>query len=148
MNLPSGSEPCRAPPNDLDAIRTLTKQFFGYRPQKKFLFTPYGLLPPNLISRRSMLFQIKVFTPITILRLDRKLKTSLDEFWQKSSGSPCFDPRFFELPLTEPRKILDKVVSHKQNLYRKRFAFLDEVASAVANSLSPYLTKNNGNINK
>lgn len=32
------------------------------------------------------------------VRIDRKLKTSLDDFWQECEGQACKDQRFFEMP--------------------------------------------------
>ncbi|MBP2656461.1 MAG: hypothetical protein H6Q73_4030 [Firmicutes bacterium] len=75
------------------------------------------------------------------LRLDRKLKTSLDNFWQETGGKLSGDQRFYELPLEEPRKTLAEVESHKRNQYRKRFAVLDAITMKITNNLQSVLKK-------
>ncbi|MGL5271483.1 MAG: DUF535 family protein, partial [Selenomonadaceae bacterium] len=49
------------------------------------------------------------------------------------------DPRFFELPVNEKRKAIEEVKSQKRNLYRKRYAALDEIAAEFKTSLRHYL---------
>ena len=72
------------------------------------------------------------------IRINRKLKTSLDEFWNETVGMVCNDPRFFDIPITSPRKNIEDVVSHKRNLYRKRYTLLDEIRKTIVQSLELY----------
>lgn len=125
----------------LKTIRDLTKHFFGYRPKNFILYTV------RTIARQLNITKIYAvsnngFYANNHLRLDRKLKTSLDDFWEETGGKITADPRFFELPLVEPRKNFDEVVPHKRNLYRKRFALLDTVEETIEDNLSNYLKTN------
>lgn len=125
-------------PGELHTIRDLTKHFFGYRMKNLVLYIS------RIVAQRLNLERIYAvsnygFYTNNHLRLDRKLKVSLDEFWQETGGTLYDDPRFFEVPIIEPRKSLDEVESHKRNLYRKRFAALDGIEKQVAKTLASYL---------
>lgn len=65
------------------------------------------------------------------LRLDRKLKTSFDGFWQEAGGKISADSRFYELPLRERRKGPEEIPVRKRAVYRRRFALLDEIDEAI-----------------
>lgn len=66
------------------------------------------------------------------VRRDRKLKTDFGAFWEEAGGRPTEDPRFDELPLVEPRKTMEEVPTRKRAVYRRRFAFLDDVDAQIA----------------
>ena len=119
-------------------IHTLTKQFFGYRPKNLIL---YGvqLLAQELGIKKIYAVSNQGFFTNTHVRLDRKLKTSLDDFWQEAGGQILADVRFYELPLEERRKAIEDVKSQKRNLYRKRYALLDEIGGAFRLNLRRYL---------
>lgn len=69
------------------------------------------------------------------IRINRKLKTSLDVFWQETGGQALADQRFFAIPLNEARKSIEAVVSHKRNLYRKRYSLLDQIETEMSQVL-------------
>lgn len=69
------------------------------------------------------------------LRLDRKLKTSFEDFWQEAGGKPAADSRFYELPLREHRKSPEEIPTRKRAVYRRRFALLDEIDGAIEGRL-------------
>lgn len=124
--------------NGQDDIHALTKHFFGYRPKNLILYA-LRLLSPALGAQKIYAVSNHGFFTNTHVRLDRKLKTSLDEFWLEAGGDPLDDPRFFELPVNEKRKAIEEVKSQKRNLYRKRYAALDEIAAEFKTSLRHYL---------
>ena len=126
---------------ELQIVRSLTKLFYGYR-TKNFILHALCTVASQLALRKIYAVSNFGFYANNHIRLDRKLKTSLDEFWQETGGSVCSDTRFFELPVSEIRKNLDEVVSQKRNQYRKRFAMLDAVDSTIINSLEKHLKKN------
>lgn len=127
-------------PNGLELSRNLTKFFYGYR-TKNFIFHALCTVASQLALKKIYAVSNYGFYANNHIRLDRKLKTSLDDFWQEIGGHVCKDKRFFELPVSETRKSLDEVDSHKRNQYRKRFAMLDTIDSTIANSLELYLKK-------
>lgn len=122
----------------LRTYRDLTKHFFGYRPKNLVLF---GL---RLVARKLQAQQLQAisnygFFANNHLRVDRKLQTSLDEFWQETGGQPAADPRFFDLPMAEPRKRMEETKSHKHTLYRNRFALIDQIEQEITQALEENL---------
>lgn len=117
-----------------DIIRSLTKYFFGYRPKNimiRFI---------RILADQFKINQIKAvsnfgFYDSTLPKHKQKLRTSLDDFWQETGGTLSDDSRFFILPVVEPQKSIDDVVSHKRNLYRKRYAFLAEIEEIIKTKL-------------
>ena len=75
------------------------------------------------------------------VRLDRKLKTSLDEFWEEAGGKLTDDYRFYELPVEEYRKSIEEIKTHKRNLYRKRFELLDGIEESINKNLLEAMNK-------
>ena len=65
------------------------------------------------------------------MRSDRKLKTNFGDFWLEAGGMETEDKRFYELPLVESRKTMEEVPTRKRAVYRRRFAFLDEVDAEI-----------------
>lgn len=116
----------------------LTKFCFGYRPHNLVLYAVRSFAR-NLGFRHMYAVSNYGFYTGNHLRLDRKLKRSLDMFWQESGGTLTEDRRFFALPLEEPRKDLSEVKSHKRNLYRQRFAMLDCVNAAISEAIATKL---------
>lgn len=129
-------------PNGLQVARGLTKQFYGYR-TKNFILHALCTVASQLMVKKIYAVSNYGFYANNHVRLDRKLKTSLDDFWQEIGGKICDDKRFFELPISELRKSLDEVDSHKRNQYRKRFALLDAVDSKIVQSLEQAFKRNN-----
>lgn len=76
------------------------------------------------------------------LRRDRKLKTDFGAFWQETGGVLTDDPRFYELPLSEPRKTIEEVPTRKRADYRKRFALLDAIDEKIADAMTEILRAN------
>mgnify|MGYP000738128430 FL=1 len=72
------------------------------------------------------------------VRIDRKLKTSLDDFWQECEGQACKDQRFFEMPIEEYRKSMEELKPSKRAQHRRRFAKMDEITESVTEVLNNY----------
>jgi uncharacterized protein len=120
------------------SIHALTKYFYGYRSKNLILYALRTVAHTLGVSKIYAVSNAGFFTN-THVRLDKKLKTSLDEFWQETDGVLCEDGRFFELPIQEPRKSIEEVKSQKRNLYRKRYAALDEIKKNIIHNLTSYL---------
>jgi len=131
----------------LDVFRGLTKFFHGYR-TKNFIFHALCTVASQLVLGKIYAVSNSGFYANNHIRLDRKLKTSLDDFWQETGGKVCTDTRFFELPTFELRKDLHQVESHKRNLYRKRFAMLDTIDDTIITSLEKCLLTKESTENK
>ena len=123
-------------PGGAQVIHDLTKLFFGYRTKNLVLFA-VRILARELGLRKIFAVSNKGFYANNHLRLDRKLKTSLDDFWLETDGKPSPDFRFFELPLAEPRKDATEISPNKRSQYRKRFAALDALDAAISSAIGP-----------
>ena len=115
----------------LKTYRDLTKHFFGYRPKNLVLYA-LRMVARKLQAARIQAISNSGFFANNHLRADRKLQTSLNEFWQEAGGEISADPRFFDLPIAEPRKRMEETKSHKHTLYRNRFALIDEIDRVMA----------------
>lgn len=119
-------------------IRNLTKTFFGYRPKNLIIYA-IRQLAINLGIQR--IYAVSNYGAYVNHRFytKRRLKTSLNEFWEEVGGNVAADQRFFIIPRFELRKNIETVDSHKRNLYKKRFAFLDIIEARITTALQPYL---------
>lgn len=121
--------------NALDIIRQLTKHFHGYRPKNLILYAVQVMANILGVSAIYAVSDVGYYANNHI-RLDRKLKISLDEFWQEVDGIPSMDRRFYKLPLTETRKSMEEIKSSKRSLYRKRFETLDSIRDTIEMNLN------------
>ena len=121
-------------PNTEDArevIKKITKKCHAYRTKNLILYATQAF------ARAIGMQHIYAVTnqgyyANNHVRVDRKLKTSFSDFWMEAGGWHTEDERFDELPLVETRKTIEEVSTHKRALYRRRFAFLDEVDACIA----------------
>lgn len=117
-----------------ELIKQLTKACHGYRTKNLALYMlqavarSFGLRHIYAVTNAGYYAQNHV-------RRDRKLKTDFGTFWREAGGWETSDPRFYELPLTEPRKSMEEVPTRKRAVYRRRFAFLDAVDEDIAKNL-------------
>lgn len=121
--------------NAAEIIKRLAKHFASYRPKNLVVYVARALARA-LGCAKIYAVSNAGFYANNGIRIDRKLKTNLDEFWPETDGFRTDDRRFFELPLVEPRKSLEEMKPNKRSMYRKRFKLLDafdaDVAAAVA----------------
>ncbi len=117
-----------------DIIKGLTKHFFGYRTKNLILYATRCVAKAMNIEYIYAVSNHGYYAN-NHLRIDRKLKTSLDDFWQETDGKQTADTRFYELPVVEYRKTIEEVKTHKRNQYRKRFAALDAVEESIIEAL-------------
>ncbi|MBR2215273.1 MAG: DUF535 domain-containing protein [Selenomonadaceae bacterium] len=120
--------------NAQELIKEATKRAFRYRTKNLAIYLTMAV---------ARAFQVKHIYAVSNagyyaqnhVRADRKLKTDFGVFWEEVGGSLTNDPRFYELPLTETRKTMEEVPTRKRAVYRKRFAFQDDVDAQVADSM-------------
>ena len=116
--------------NARDVIKEITKKCHAYRTKNLVLYVTQAL------ARTLGLHHIYAVTnegyyANNHIRRDRKLKTSFSDFWMEAGGWHTKDPRFDELPLTEVRKTMEEISTHKRAVYRRRFALLDEIDATI-----------------
>lgn len=124
-------------PNGSEIIKGLTKAFFGYR-TKNLIFYGIRNVAAALGCRHLYAVSNAGYYAMNHVRRDRKLKTSLDDFWQECEGQICRDQRFFEMPIEEYRKSMEELKPSKRAQHRRRFAKMDEITESVAEVLKIY----------
>ena len=134
-------------PGGREFIRVLTRSFFGYRPKNLMLYS-LRVMARRLEIDRIYAVSNQGFYANNHCRLDRKLKTSLDDFWKETGGTAEGDSRFFRLPVREARKNVLEIPSRKRNLYCKRFDALDQIEAMLEQALRRYVKRPCANFRK
>lgn len=124
-------------PNGSEIIKGLTKAFYGYR-TKNLIFYGIRNVAACLGAKNIYAVANEGYYAMNHIRRDRKLKTSLDDFWQECEGVKCEDKRFYKLPIEEYRKSMEELKPSKRAQHRRRFAKMDEITEAIKNSLVAY----------
>lgn len=128
-------------PNVADAkeiIKEITKRSHRYRTKNLILYMAmatarsFGCQHIYAVSNEG-------YYAMNHVRRDRKLKTDFGDFWEEAGGHKTKDPRFYEVPLVEPRKTMEEVPTRKRAVYRKRFAFQDDVDAQIAANMEKIL---------
>ena len=128
-------------PNGSDAIKRMTKAFFGYRP-KNLIF--YGIRNLARCLGISKIYGVtnEGYYAMNHIRLDRKLKTDFAAFWRECGGGPCAeDKRFYVMSVKEHRKDMSELKPSKRAQHRRRFEKLDAIDAAFDKSCKEYLKK-------
>ena len=123
MQGPNGEEP-------KEIIKRLTKFCHGCRTKNLILYAAQAVAR-SIGADYIYAVTNSGYYAMNHLRLDRKLKTSFDGFWQEAGGKPAADSRFYELPLREHRKSPEEIPTRKRAVYRRRFALLDEIDESI-----------------
>ena len=127
-------------PNVDDArelVKRITKKCHAYRTKNLILYAAQAVARSLGVAKIFAVTNAGYYAN-NHLRRDRKLKTSFGDFWAEAGGLPTADERFFELPLTETRKTVEEIPSHKRAQYRRRFALLDELDASIAQTLATF----------
>ena len=126
--------------NGLAVNKSLTKQFFGYRP-KNFILFALRILASEIGIQALYAVSNYGFYANNHIRKNRKLRVSYDKFWQECGGSVFSeDSRFYQLPIEEPRKSEDEIPVRKKTVYFKRFAFLDQTEAELRQEIQAHLS--------
>ena len=129
----------QGPNHDNDAIKRMTKAFFGYRP-KNLIF--YGIRSLARCLGISKIYGVtnEGYYAMNHIRLDRKLKTDFAAFWKECEGEPCEgDKRFYVMPVKEYRKDMSELKPSKRAQHRRRFEKLDAIDAAFDESCKKWL---------
>ena len=117
-----------------ELIKRITKKCHAYRTKNLILYAAQAVAR-SLGVKKIFAVTNEGYYANNHVRRDRKLKTSFSDFWAEAGGIPTSDARFYELPLIETRKTVEEIPSHKRAQYRRRFAMLDELDTAIADTL-------------
>ena len=124
--------------NAKDIIKDVTKRSFRYRTKNLILYMTMAVARALTVNHIYAVSNEGYYANNHIRR-DRKLKTDFGAFWEEAGGHVTTDPRFYEIPLIEPRKTMEEVPTRKRAVYRKRFAFLDEVDAMIQQNMERIL---------
>ena len=113
-----------------DVIKRMTKWAHGYRTKNLILYMTQDVARALGLKKIYAVSNYGYYANNHV-RADRKLKTNFGDFWLEAGGKETEDKRFYELPLVEPRKTMEEVPTRKRAVYRRRFAFLDEVDAEI-----------------
>ncbi|MBR1579467.1 MAG: DUF535 domain-containing protein [Selenomonadaceae bacterium] len=117
-----------------DIIKKITKKCHAYRTKNLMLYAAQAFAR-TLGLKNIYAVTNEGYYANNHVRRDRKLKTSLSDFWQEAGGEHTDDARFDRLPLVEKRKTVEEIPSHKRATYRRRFALLDQLDEDVRQNL-------------
>lgn len=120
--------------NAKDFVKETTKIAHRYRTKNLILYMTMALAR-SLRVKHIYAVSNEGYYAMNHLRINRKLKTDFGVFWNEVGGHITNDSRFYELPLVEPRKTLDEVPTRKRAVYRKRFAFQDDVDMQIVKNM-------------
>ena len=123
-----------------DLVKDVTKRAHRYRTKNLILYMTQAVARVVGVTRIYAVSN-QGYYAMNHLRSDRKLKTDFGAFWEEAGGHVTDDPRFYELPLTERRKTMEEIPTRKRAVYRKRFAFQDDVDMQIAESIKKILRK-------
>lgn len=128
-------------PNMKDAkeiIKDITKRSFRYRTKNLILYMAMAVAR-NFGCKHIYAVTNDGYYAMNHIRFNRKLKTDFGSFWGEIGGHVTDDYRFYELPLVEPRKSMEDVPTRKRAVYRKRFAFQDDVDAQISQNMEAIL---------
>ena len=128
-------------PNTEDAqdfVREMTKRAHRFRTKNLILYMTQAVARALGIQRILAVSNAGYYANNHIRR-DRKLKTDFGAFWEEAGGWKTEDERFYELPLTLPRKTMEEVPTRKRAVYRRRFALLDEIDREIEERVAEIL---------
>ena len=121
-----------------DAIKRMTKWAHGYRTKNLILYMTQAVARALRLKKIYAVSNYGYYANNHV-RADRKLKTNFGDFWLEAGGKETEDERFYELPLVEHRKTMEEVPTRKRAVYRRRFAFLDEVDADIEQAVKKIL---------
>ena len=124
--------------NAREIIKDITKRSHRYRTKNLILYMAMAVAR-NFGCKHIYAVSNEGYYAMNHVRRDRKLKTDFGAFWEEPGGHLTDDSRFYEVPLVEPRKTMEEVPTRKRAVYRKRFAFQDDVDAQIAKNMGDVL---------
>lgn len=121
-----------------DIIKDITKRSHRYRTKNLILYMTMAVAR-SFDCKHIYAVSNAGYYAMNHVRRDRKLKTDFGDFWEEAGGHKTEDARFYEVPMVEPRKTMEEVPTRKRAVYRKRFAFQDDVDAQIAANMEKIL---------
>ena len=127
--------------NAQEIIKETTKLAHRYRTKNLILYMTMAVARA-LKAKHIYAVSNEGYYAMNHVRRDRKLKTDFGAFWQEPGGHITEDSRFYEIPLIEPRKEIEEVPTRKRAVYRRRFAFQDDVDLQITKNMKNMMKGN------
>ena len=124
--------------NAKEVVKQVTKACHAYRTKNLILYMAQAVAR-SLGLKHIYAVSNEGYYANNHIRCDRKLKTDFGAFWEEVGGHVTDDARFYELPLVEARKTMEEVPTRKRAVYRRRFAFLDDVDAQIEEKMKNLL---------
>ncbi|WP_295155611.1 VirK/YbjX family protein [Selenomonas sp. AE3005] len=126
--------------NANEIIKDITKRSHRYRTKNLILYMTMAVAR-SFNCKHIYAVSNDGYYAMNHIRRDRKLKTDFGAFWEEAGGHKTDDHRFYEIPLIEPRKTMEEVPTRKRAVYRKRFAFQDDVDIQIETNMQKIMRK-------
>ena len=126
--------------NANEIIKDITKRSHRYRTKNLILYMTMAVAR-SFNCKHIYAVSNDGYYAMNHIRRDRKLKTDFGAFWEEAGGHKTDDQRFYEIPLVEPRKTMEEVPTRKRAVYRKRFAFQDDVDIQIETNMQKIMRK-------
>lgn len=115
----------------LDTYRDITKALHGLRP-RDFLMECFGILCRILdVTKSYAVSDAQRHRRHPFFNQKGDFPQDYDIPWQERGGV-LTDEGFYKFPETPVRKPLEEIKTKKRSMYRKRYAFLDELEARIA----------------
>ena len=127
-----GLQGCR-PVNERERIVTITRAMHGLRPKALLIFAAQQLAGfwqiPGIraVSNAGHIYRH--------YRKRKRIAASYDEFWAECGGTSGGDETFV-LPARPVERAAETLKSGKRQMYRRRYAMLDELAAQIRDNLT------------
>ena len=122
----------------VEMIKDITKRSHRYRTKNLILYMTMAVAR-SFHCKHIYAVSNEGYYAMNHVRRDRKIKTDFSAFWTEPGGRLTDDQRFYEIPLIEPRKSMEEVPTRKRAVYRKRFAFQDDIDIQIAANMEKIL---------
>ena len=119
-------------------IKKLTKHYFGYRPKNLIMYS-LRCMAEFLNAKKIIAVSNSGYYAMNHLRMNRKLKVDLNNFWEECNGQELADKRFFEIPVEEYRKDMSELKPSKRAQHRRRFEKMDDIKAQIEKNLGLWM---------
>ncbi len=131
--------------NAKELVKEATKRAYRYRTKNLILYMTMAVARALQVKHIYAVSNDGYYA-MNHIRYDRKLKTDFGSFWEEVGGNITADERFYEIPLVEVRKTMNEVPTRKRAVYRKRFAFQDDVDAQIAANMRKIMRRREGDL--
>ena len=123
-----------------EVVKAATKAMHGLRPKFLLVFLAQEMVRVMRVGRLLGVgnrIQVYRANPFRLLHPSKDIRFDYDALWEEAGGVLGPDG-WYQLPLRTQRRAETDFPSNKRAMYRKRYAFLDEVSRQLKIQLAPF----------